>query len=191
MLQVLVDVVPPEGASSPVHSRNCPRLVPSSGRGLSDARRHCRSSHTPSHYLWIRYSRLPGVQLWTAVASSVEAMTQPWTGPNLEATVETRYVKLDDFNRLKLDHQALTSQVVVLTAVVGGITCAGTVDFDRLEECVTFALKQVRPSTRPVFLARASAVMEDLEKMQKALVIEKRKSHGFKTQCRGPALPAG
>jgi hypothetical protein len=79
----------------------------------------------------------------------------------------------------------------VLTAVVGGMTCAGTVDFDRLEDCVTFALKPVRPGTRPLFPARASAVMEDLEKMQRALAIEKRKSRGFKSQRRGAALPAG
>ena len=112
-------------------------------------------------------------------------------GANLEATVETRYVKLDDFERLKLDHQELTSQVAVLTAVVGGMTCAGTIDFDRLEECVTFALKVVHPRTRPLFLARASVVMEDLEKMQQALAIEKRKSRGFKSQRRDSAPPAG
>jgi hypothetical protein len=63
-----------------------------------------------------------------------------------------------------------------MTAVVGGMTCAATIDFDRLEECVTFALKSVHPRARPLFLASASAVMEDLEKMQKALAIEKRKN---------------
>jgi hypothetical protein len=89
-----------------------------------------------------------------------------------------------------LDHHELTAQVAVLTVVVGGITCAGTIDFDRLEKCVTFGLKLVHPRTRPLFLARASAVMEDLEKMQMALAIEKRKRHGFKTQRRGAALPA-
>ena len=102
-----------------------------------------------------------------------------------------RYVKLDDFELLRAEHGELTAQVAILTAVVGGISCAGTINFYHLEQCVTFALKQVRPGTRPLFLARASAVMEDLERMQKALAIEKRKSRGFKIQRRGIALPSG
>ena len=51
-----------------------------------------------------------------------------------------RYVKLDDFELLRAEHGELTAQVAILTAVVGGISCAGTINFDHLEQCVTFAL---------------------------------------------------
>jgi hypothetical protein len=97
-----------------------------------------------------------------------------------EAAVESKCVKLVDFERLEKDHEELKAQLAALTAVVGGITTAGAVDFQRLEECVEFALKGVRPRARPVLLAKAAAVLEDLEEMQKALKIEKRKNRGLK-----------
>jgi hypothetical protein len=94
--------------------------------------------------------------------------------------VESKCVELADFERLEKDHEELKAQLAALTAVVGGITTAGAVDFQRLEECVEFALKGVRLGARPVLLAKAAAVLEDLEEMQKALKIEKRKNRGLK-----------
>ena len=94
--------------------------------------------------------------------------------------MEPTFVERADFEHLERHHRELTTQVAALTAVVGAITSVGVVNFDRLEDCVTFALKQVRPSVRPLFLARASELMEDLEKMQAALAVEKRKARGFK-----------
>ena len=90
------------------------------------------------------------------------------------------FAKRDNFDRLETDHRKMTAQVAALTAVVGGVTSLGVVNFDRLEDCVTFALKQVRPSARPLFLARASELLGDLEKLQVALAVEKRKARGFK-----------
>ena len=94
--------------------------------------------------------------------------------------MESKSVKLIDFERLEKDHLELKAQVAALTAVVGGITTAGAVDFERLEECVNFAVKGVRPGARPVLLAKAAAVLGDLEVMQKALKIEKRKKRGLR-----------
>ena len=94
--------------------------------------------------------------------------------------MESKCVELADFERLEKDHRELKAQLATLTAVVGGITTAGAVDFQRLEECVNFALKGVRPGARPVLLAKAAAVLEDLEEMQKVLKIEKLKNRGLK-----------
>ena len=82
--------------------------------------------------------------------------------------------------RLEKELQDVKAHLAALTAVVGGITTAGAVNFDRLEECVNFAVKGVRPGVRPVVLAKAAAVLEELEGMQKALEIEARKSRGLK-----------
>jgi hypothetical protein len=82
--------------------------------------------------------------------------------------------------RLEKELQDVKAHLAALTAVVGGITTAGAVNFERLEECVNFAVKGVRPDVRPVVLAKAAAVLEDMEGMQKALEIEARKSRGLK-----------
>ena len=94
--------------------------------------------------------------------------------------MESKCVELADFERLEKDHRELKAQLATLTAVVGGITTAGAVDFQRLEECVNFALKSVHPGARPVLFPKTAAVLEDLEEMRKALKIEKRKSLGLK-----------
>jgi hypothetical protein len=44
---------------------------------------------------------------------------------------------------------------------------------------VNFAASKVRPGARPVLLAKASAVLVDFEKMQKALEVERRKKRGL------------
>ena len=88
--------------------------------------------------------------------------------------------KFADAKRLEKELEDVKAHLAALTAVVGGITTAGTVNFERLEECVNFAVKGARPGARPVVLAKAAAVLEDLEGMQKALEIEARKSRGLK-----------
>ena len=82
--------------------------------------------------------------------------------------------------RLKQELEDVKAHLAALTAVVGGITTAGAVNFERLEECVNFAVKGVRPAARPVVLAKAAAVLEDLEGMQRALEVEARKNRGLK-----------
>jgi hypothetical protein len=55
-----------------------------------------------------------------------------------------------------------------------------TVDFERLEECVHFAAKQLRPGRRPILFAKASLILEDFEVMQRALRVEVRKIRTLK-----------
>jgi hypothetical protein len=69
----------------------------------------------------------------------------------------------------------ISDHVVVLTAIVGTVVTAATVDYERLEDCVDFAAKRYRAGQRPAFLAKASSVLHDLEAMQKALGVENRK----------------
>jgi hypothetical protein len=99
-----------------------------------------------------------------------------------EGAVKAAYVKNEDFNRLEMSHREMAAHVVALTAVVAGIATAGAVDYERLEECVNFAAKTLRLGARPGLLAKASAVLGDIEKMQKALQIENRKNRGFRNE---------
>ena len=69
----------------------------------------------------------------------------------------------------------MKAHLSALTAVVGRISTVGAVNFERLEECVNFAVKAARLRPRPALLAKAAAVIEDLERMQVALEIEGRK----------------
>jgi hypothetical protein len=109
--------------------------------------------------------------------------------------VKAAYVKHEDFNRLEMSHREMAADVVALTAVVAGIATAGAVDYERLEECVNFAAKTLRLGARPGLLAKASAVLGDIEKMQKALQIENRKNRGFRNEpfpnAQIPASPTG
>ena len=41
-----------------------------------------------------------------------------------------------------------------MSAVVVGMPIGRSVNFERLEECVSMALKSVRPGARPVLLAK-------------------------------------
>jgi hypothetical protein len=84
-------------------------------------------------------------------------------------------VKFEDFERLAKSHEELSAHVIALTAVVGAMVTTSTVDFERLEECVHFAAKQLRPGRRPILFAKASLILEDFEGMQKALRVEVRK----------------
>jgi hypothetical protein len=84
-------------------------------------------------------------------------------------------VKLKDFERLAKSHKELGAHVIALTAVVGSMATASTIDYERLEESVNFAAKQLRPSHRSVLLAKAATMLQDLELMQKALRTETRK----------------
>ena len=61
------------------------------------------------------------------------------------------------------------------TAIVGAMVTRANVDYGRLEDCVDFAMKHHRPGQRPALLKKASAVLHDLEVMQKALGVETRK----------------
>jgi hypothetical protein len=94
--------------------------------------------------------------------------------------VKAGYVKREDFDRLEVSHRQMVAHVVALTAVVGEIATAGAVDYERLEACVNFAANTLRSGARPVLLAKASAVLGDFEKMQKALQIESRKNRGLR-----------
>ena len=84
-------------------------------------------------------------------------------------------VKLDDFELLAKAQKELGAQVIVLTAVVGSMATASTIDYERLEESVNFAAKQLRPGHRSILLAKAAIMLEDLEVMQKVLRVETRK----------------
>jgi hypothetical protein len=94
--------------------------------------------------------------------------------------VKAAYVTREAFDRLELSLREMSAHVVALTAVVGGIATAGAVDYERLEQCVNFAASTVRLGARPVLLAKASAVLVDFERMQKALQVESRKRRGLK-----------
>jgi hypothetical protein len=92
--------------------------------------------------------------------------------------------------RIKKELDDVKAHLAALTAVVGGISTAGAVNFERLEECVNFAVKAARPGTRPVVLAKAAAVLEDLEGMQAALEIEGRRNRGLVSSRKRPAKRA-
>jgi hypothetical protein len=81
--------------------------------------------------------------------------------------------------RIRKELDEVKAHLAALTAVVGGISTVGAVNYERLEECVSFAVNGVRPHARPAVLAKAAAVLEDLEGMQKALEIEGRKKRGL------------
>jgi hypothetical protein len=84
-------------------------------------------------------------------------------------------VNFADFERLAKSYEELGAHVVALTAVVGAMVTTSTVDFERLEECIDFAAKQLRPGRRPILFAKASLILKDFEVMQKALRVEVRK----------------
>jgi hypothetical protein len=69
----------------------------------------------------------------------------------------------------------MSDQVVVLTAIVSALATRADIDYGRLEDCVGFAVTHHRPGQRPALLKKASAVLHDLEVMQKALGVENRK----------------
>ena len=85
------------------------------------------------------------------------------------------YVNAVDFARLSKSHMEMSDQVVVLTAIVSALVTRADVDYGRLEDCVDFAVTHHRPGQRPALLKKASAVLHDLEVMQKALGVENRK----------------
>ena len=92
--------------------------------------------------------------------------------------------------RIKKELEEVKAHLAALTAVVGGISTVGAVNYERLEECVNFAVKGARPCARPVVLAKAAAVLEDLEGMQAALEIEGRKNRGIVSSRTRPAKRA-
>ncbi len=94
--------------------------------------------------------------------------------------MKAEYVTREAFDRLELSLREMSAHVVALTAVVGAIATAGAVDYERLEQCVNFAASTVRLGARPVLLAKASAVLAEFERMQRALQIESRKKQGLK-----------
>ncbi len=95
--------------------------------------------------------------------------------------------KFSALERLKREFEDVKAHLAALTAVVGGITTAGAVNFERLEECVNFAVTGLRPGARRVVLAKAAAVLEDLEAMQCALEIESRKNRGLMLPRKRPS----
>ncbi len=89
-------------------------------------------------------------------------------------------VTFENFERLVKSHEELGAHVIALTAVIGAMATTSSIDYERLEECIHFAAKQLRPGRRPVLLAKASLILEDFELMQKALRVEVRKIRGVK-----------
>jgi hypothetical protein len=89
-------------------------------------------------------------------------------------------VDFENLEQLTKSHDELTAHVVALTAVVGAMASTVTVDFERLEECICFAAKKLRPGRRPILFAKAAAVLEDLEVMQKVVGKETRKIRSLK-----------
>jgi hypothetical protein len=90
------------------------------------------------------------------------------------------YVNAVDFARLSNSFMEMSDQVVVLTAIVSALVTRADVDYGRLEDCVDFAVTHHRPGQRPALLKKASAVLHDLEVMQKALGVENRKQRSRK-----------
>ena len=84
-------------------------------------------------------------------------------------------VNATEFARLSNSDSEMSDHIVVLTAIVGSMVTTASVDCERLEDCVSFAAKRYRPGHRPALLKKASAVLHDLEEMQKALGVENRK----------------
>jgi hypothetical protein len=85
------------------------------------------------------------------------------------------HVNAADFARLSKSNMEMSDHIVVLTAIVGAMVTRASVDYERLEDCVSFAAKRYRAGQRPAFLAKASSVLHDLEAMQKTLGVENRK----------------
>jgi len=84
-------------------------------------------------------------------------------------------VSQKEFQQLAKSMEELNIQVIALTALIGALVTTGSVDFERLEDCVQFAASRLRPARRPLLFAKAALVLEDFEEMQKALRIETRK----------------
>jgi hypothetical protein len=91
------------------------------------------------------------------------------------------YVNAIDFARLSKSYVEMSDHIVVLTAIVGAMVTRASVDYERLEDCVTFAAKRYRSGHRPALLKKASSVLHDLEAMQKALTVENRKQRNPRT----------
>jgi hypothetical protein len=90
------------------------------------------------------------------------------------------YVNARDFARLSKSYVEISNHIIVLTAIVGAMVTTASVDYERLEDCVNFAAKRYRSGHRPALLGKASAVLHDLEAMQKALGVENRKQRNRK-----------
>ena len=91
-----------------------------------------------------------------------------------------KHVNPSDLARLSKLHMELSDHVVVLTAIVGAMVTRASVDYERLEDCVSFAAKRMRPGHRPALLEKASAILHDLDAIQKALGIENRKQRNLR-----------
>jgi hypothetical protein len=71
----------------------------------------------------------------------------------------------------------------------GAMVTTASVDYERLENCVSFAVKRYRAGNRPALLKKASSALHDLEAMRKALGVENRKRRNGRK--RGGATRAG
>jgi hypothetical protein len=84
-------------------------------------------------------------------------------------------VSATEFARLSKSNIEMSDHIVVLTAIVGAMATTASVDYERLKDCVSFAMKRYRAGRRPALLKRASSVLHDLEAMQKVIGVENRK----------------
>ena len=92
-------------------------------------------------------------------------------------TTEVFVKRVNAMNSAQLTkaYMEMSDHIVVLTAIVGAIVTRASVDYESLEDCVDFAAKHHRPGQRPALLGKASAVLHELEAMQKVLGGENRK----------------
>ena len=78
-------------------------------------------------------------------------------------------VSVEDFRRLVKSFEELSARLTALTAVVGAMATASSIEYERLEECIHFTAKQLRAGQRPRLFENASAILGDFEAMQTAL----------------------
>jgi hypothetical protein len=80
-----------------------------------------------------------------------------------------------DFERLTRSQEELSAHVVALTAVVGAIATAASIDFELLEDCIQFATRRLAVRHRPILREQASSILSEFEAMQKGLRVKVRK----------------
>jgi hypothetical protein len=74
-----------------------------------------------------------------------------------------------NFRQLTNSIEKLGARLTALTSVVGAMTTASNIEYERLEECIHFSARQLRASQRQTVLENASYMLEHFDGMQKVL----------------------
>lgn len=74
-----------------------------------------------------------------------------------------------DIEQLAKSHEELSAQVIALTTVVGAMATKSSIDYERLEDCVHFAARRLRPGWWPIIFEKAALILKDLEALQKVI----------------------